>query len=434
MITVLPGMAAPSSPSLPSSSPPPLTPEAAGKLLGLLPAAIGPGLSERELDAVEARFGFSFSADHRVFLAAGLPHGSPSWPDWRHGDPEDLAARLERPAEGALFDVEHNRFWHPDWAPRPAETADALRVARAELATVPRLVPVYGHRYLPGTAGEWGHPVLSVHQTDIIFYGNDLADYVRHEFTGRASPLPARATVDFWSYFVGSGPCIDVTAPTPHRPCAVTAQEAVEYLRMLGLERLIGRRFPPHQLIEAGLTALVLDVESESLPLLAGLLRTEHERADALFDRVLAEVGPGEVGVGEVGVGEVGAGEVRAGEVRAAQVGGGEVFSGRGSRLSSEDPVRWELVRWWLRLVVNGSMDPAAAGDVITYEGRHPLGRPPALRRLVETVDAHHDWAAQRDGTLARPGGAIVAEAERLLAGPWPPPDTTVPSRTPETS
>ncbi len=68
----------------------------------MLGAEIGPGLSERELDAVEAQFGFTFSADHRVFLAAGLPHGSRSWPDWRNGDPEDLAARLSRPVEGVL--------------------------------------------------------------------------------------------------------------------------------------------------------------------------------------------------------------------------------------------------------------------------------------------------------------------------------------------
>ncbi|MFD7667426.1 hypothetical protein [Streptomyces sp. NPDC059788] len=159
------------------------------------------------------------------------------------------------------------------------------------MATVPQLVPVYGHRYLPGTAGESGHPVLSVHQADIIIYGNDLADYVRHEFTGRASRFPAHATVGFWSYFVHGGPGTDVTLPTPHTPCADSAQEAVEYLRMLALERLIGRQHYPHQLIEAGLTALALDIESESLPLLAGLSRTEHERADALFDQVLAELG-----------------------------------------------------------------------------------------------------------------------------------------------
>ncbi|MEV6775264.1 hypothetical protein [Streptomyces syringium] len=121
--------------------------------------------------------------------------------------------------------MEHNGFWHPVWGPRPAETSDALRIAQSELATVPQLVPVYSHRYLPGTAGEWGHPVLSVHQTDIIFYGNDLADYIRHEFTGRSSRFPAHATVGFWSYFVGGGPGLDVTAPTPHAPYAVDAQE-----------------------------------------------------------------------------------------------------------------------------------------------------------------------------------------------------------------
>ncbi|MFI8942795.1 hypothetical protein [Streptomyces syringium] len=375
-----------------AQSPPPLTPEAARGLQSLLRAQIGPGLSEREFDAVEDRFGFSFSADHRVFLAAGLPHGSRRWPDWRNGDPEDLAARLSQPVEGVLFDVEHNGFWHPVWGLRPAETSDALRIAQSELATVPQLVPVYSHRYLPGTAGEWGHPVLSVRQTDIIFYGNDLADYIRHEFTGRSSRFPAHATVGFWSYFVGGGPGFDVTAPTPHTPYAVDTQEAVEYLRMLALERLIGRQFHPHQLIEAGLAALVLDVESESLPLLAGLSRTELESADVLFEQVLDELG---------------------------------LTSG----LPSDDPgipweaARWELVRWWLRLIVNGSLAPGAGGDVITYEGWGVLARPRSLQPLVDKVDAYNDWEKIRHGTREQSAAAIVAEAERLLAGPWPPLD-----------
>lgn len=345
----------------------------------MLRADIAPGLGERELDAVEARFGFRFSADHRVFLAAGLPRGSARWPDWRGGGPEDLAERLSAPVEGVLFDVEHSGFWHPAWSPRPADTSAALRVARSELATVPALVPVYGHRYLPGTAGEWGHPVLSVHQTDIIVYGNDLADYIRHEFTGRASRGPARATVDFWSYFVEGGPGIDVTAPTPFTPYAVTAEEAVECLRMLALERLIGRHPSPEQLIEAGLTALLLDVESPSLPLLAGLARAEREEADALFEQVLAELG-----------------------------------------LRQDLPVeaaRRRLVRWWLRLIVNGSLAPGPGGDLITYEGWAALDRPEVLRPLVDSVDAYNAWAALRQGDRERLAEAIVAEARRLLAG-----------------
>lgn len=373
-----------------AQSPPPLTLETARDLQRLLRAEVGPGLSERELDAVEARFGFTFSADHRVFLAAGLPHGSRSWPDWRNGDPEDLAEWLSQPVEGVLFDVEHNSFWHPAWSPRPAETSDALQIARSELATVPQLVPIYSHRYLPGTAGECGHPVLSVHQTDIIIYGNDLSDYVRHEFTGRASRLLAHATVGFWSYFVNGGPGIDVTAPTPHTPYAVSAHEAIEYMRMLALERLIGRQHHPHQLIEAGLTALVLGVETESLPLLAGLSRTEHESADALFDQVLAELGLP------------------------------EGLPGDDTDIPWE-AARWELVRWWLRLIANGSLAPGAGGDVITYEGWGALARPQSLQRLVDEVDAYNDeWDAIQRRTREQ---AIVTEAERLLAGPWPPLD-----------
>ncbi|MFC8125971.1 hypothetical protein [Streptomyces sp. NPDC057302] len=373
-------------------SPLPLTLEAARDLQNMLRAEIRPGLSERELNAVEARFGFTFSADHRVFLAAGLPHGSRSWPDWRNGDPEDLAERLSQPVEGVLFDVEHNGFWHPAWSPRPAGTSDALQIARSELAAVPQLVPVYSHRYLPGTAGERGHPVLSVHQTDIIIYGNDLADYIRNEFTGRASRLPAHSTVGFWSYFVHGGPGADVARPTPHTPYAVSAQESAEYLRMLALERLIGRHHYPHQLIEAGLTALVLDLATETLPLLAGLSRTEHENADVLFDQVLAELGLTE-------------------------------------GLPADDTdipwekARWELVRWWLRLIVNGNLAPGAGGDLITYEGWGALARPQSLRPLVVKVDAYNDWEAIRHSTREQLAKVIVAEADRLLAGPWPPLD-----------
>ena len=71
------------------------------------------------------------------------------------------------------------------------------------LTAVPRMVPVYGHRYLPAGRGTYRHPVLSIWQTDIIYYGLDLADYIDCEF-GRHDPAEAtdtrnpRATVEFW--------------------------------------------------------------------------------------------------------------------------------------------------------------------------------------------------------------------------------------------
>lgn len=167
-----------------------------------------PGLTEAEFTRIEGRFGFEFADDHRAFLAAGLPTGQ-HWPDWRDGDEEDLLCSLSWPVDGVLFDVEHD-LWFDDWGNRPADTADALALARAELAGVPRMVPVYSHRYLPAGRGAYGHPVLSMYQTDIICYGFTLVDYFTNEFGQPherhnlrwARAFGPRPTVEFWSDLV----------------------------------------------------------------------------------------------------------------------------------------------------------------------------------------------------------------------------------------
>jgi hypothetical protein len=70
------------------------------------------------------------------------------------------------------------------------------------------MVPIYGHRYLPAGRGTFGHPVLSMWHTDIIYYGLDLADYIDREF-GRVDPdqdedrWRPQATVEFWRDLVG---------------------------------------------------------------------------------------------------------------------------------------------------------------------------------------------------------------------------------------
>ncbi|WP_415951873.1 hypothetical protein [Streptomyces sp. KLOTTS4A1] len=45
------------------------------------------------------------------------------------------------------------------------------------------------------------------------------------------------------------------------------------------------------------------------------------------------------------------------------------------------------------------------------------------LRPLVDKTDAYNDWAAVRRGDRDQLAEAIVEEAGRLLAGPWPPLD-----------
>lgn len=185
--------------------------EAARRLARTGHCDIAPGLTDDEFARIEQDYEFEFAADHRAFLAAGLPLGSPPpgqrrspWPDWRGADPADLCERLDWPVEGVLFDVQHDAQWHPSWGPRPADASGALAVARQHLGRAPKMIPVYSHRYLPAGRDTHGHPVLSIYQTDIIVYGTDLADYINQEFGGRSitadwTPPPM---VPFWSDFL----------------------------------------------------------------------------------------------------------------------------------------------------------------------------------------------------------------------------------------
>jgi hypothetical protein len=114
---------------------------------------------------------------------------------------DNLQLLLDAPFDGVWFDVEHNAFWSPEWGTKP-EILDARReVVRLAVLDAPRLIPVFGHRYIPSHPCSAGNPVFSVHQTDIIYYGNDLADYFYHEFR---VPLPSWAAqrprhIQFWS-------------------------------------------------------------------------------------------------------------------------------------------------------------------------------------------------------------------------------------------
>lgn len=155
-----------------------------------------PGMSEAELARVQDQFGFRFVAEHRAFLRIGLPAGN-SWPDWRAGP--ELGPLLNRPVDGVLFDVRHNDRWPAGWGARPADPAEREAAARAQLARAPRLVPVHGHRYLPAAPAGEPSPVLSVMQSDVIYYGGDLLNYVEVEFAQAARRLDGLQPVPFWS-------------------------------------------------------------------------------------------------------------------------------------------------------------------------------------------------------------------------------------------
>jgi len=138
------------------------------ELLRAKEVILADGLTDSELGSAEERCSSSFPPDLREFLQLVLPIGS-SFPDWRSISCDTLDSWLAGPFEGIAFDIEHNSFWWPAWGPKPAHLATAKEVARAALEAAPRLVPIFGHRFLPTEPLERGNPVFSVVQTDIIY-------------------------------------------------------------------------------------------------------------------------------------------------------------------------------------------------------------------------------------------------------------------------
>jgi hypothetical protein len=146
--------------------------------------------------------------DLSALLTYALPVFPGKFPNWRDDEESDLLARLAQPYEGIYFDIEYNGFWWPEWGTKPEELIEALQLARAELAKVPKLIPVYSHRYMAGEPyDEPESPVFSVMQTDIIVYGIDLPTYLATEFGFPWRPPRRRRprTVPFWSALVASG-------------------------------------------------------------------------------------------------------------------------------------------------------------------------------------------------------------------------------------
>lgn len=164
------------------------------------------GLADAEISKVERTFGFRYPPDLREFLQHALPV-SPAFPNWREESEASLRERLDWPADGICFDIVNNGFWLKEWGRKPVDIEAALSLARREIANAPILIPIYGHRYVPSEPHLVGNPVLSVYQTDIIYYGSDLADYFAVEFLSKDVPNYADVRkIRFWSHLVEDYP------------------------------------------------------------------------------------------------------------------------------------------------------------------------------------------------------------------------------------
>ncbi|MCI3244992.1 MULTISPECIES: hypothetical protein [Streptomyces] len=160
----------------------------------------------------------------------------------------------------------------------------------------------------------------------------------------------------------------------------MTHDEALKQLSRIARERAFGMHVGSDRLIQAGVDALIAEVEAPSLPMLAGLLRSEEPEAPALFDQVLEELG-----------------------------------------LAFHPPAdpraaKWAMAHWIAGQIADGSLDPATGTHLIWADIAYELGYPGDLEPLVQCAHSLDGWEENWDVSREQLNQEAVAAARQLLS------------------
>lgn len=166
----------------------------------------------------------------------------------------------------------------------------------------------------------------------------------------------------------------------PTEKTLMTSDDALDQLRHIARERAFGRHVGSDRLIQAGLDALIAGVESPSLAMLAGLLRSEEPEAPELFDQVLEELGL--------------------------------LFH------PPADPraAKWALAYWIAGQIADGSLDPAAGTHLIWADIAYDLGYPEELKPLVYCAHNLDGWEESWGVSVEELNGEAVEAAKQFLS------------------
>lgn len=160
-----------------------------------------PGLSDEEIQKVETIYGIEFPEQWLVVYQQLLPisEGFYNWRDFSAENIEHIKRNLAAPYDGILNSLDE-LVWDESWGIEPTTLLDRNVQIRKMLESAPRLIPLYGHRFLPILENK-EMPILSVVDLDIIYYGLDLYDYFEVEFGHKrlVSDSKKYKEVPFWT-------------------------------------------------------------------------------------------------------------------------------------------------------------------------------------------------------------------------------------------
>lgn len=159
------------------------------------------GMKENEINKIEKTNNIQFSSYHREFLK--ILHTTDKKQVFEHTktfdedaevfyeersyfynwntDIDDIKKSLNYVYEDLLEDTLNNRLWLKSWGLKPKSTDDRKKIFTKWYNNAPKLVPIYGHRFVISEPQETDNTILSIMGSDTIIYGVNMRHYLLNE-------------------------------------------------------------------------------------------------------------------------------------------------------------------------------------------------------------------------------------------------------------
>lgn len=159
------------------------------------------GLSEQEFQKISQEYGIDFPVELKEFYSVALPISEDfyNWRDFSSDNVNSIKEAMKIPFDG-IYEFADEVYWCDDWGEEPEEE-DKISIIREKLKTAPKLIPIYSHRYMP-MIDKANVPILSIYDTDIIYYGENIESYLEIEFGNKEQEdidFDQIEHVPFWS-------------------------------------------------------------------------------------------------------------------------------------------------------------------------------------------------------------------------------------------
>lgn len=160
------------------------------------------GLTLDELNQIERIYQVKLPRSLRQFLMTALPisRGFYNWRNIQDDNIRYIKKVLNKPLLD-IYNMAEEIYWCDNWGEKPEDEKIIVQEIRARLKKAPKLLPIYAHRYMPIVLDE-NPPVISIHDIDIIYYGENLEDYFNIEFGKKEQNTIAFKNITpipFWS-------------------------------------------------------------------------------------------------------------------------------------------------------------------------------------------------------------------------------------------